>query len=165
MPSPTERKLKFNLALSTCLEIHVQATAKIGNLAKNRHGEKLKREIARGAYPVTLYKRRTTIIFGISGLVQINRIILSYYTFGGGRGIGGEGCVLEMSQLKIMKVVSYFIWLTCLFSFILVEVTRPLQGLGVAYTQVGKIVVVIYISRTIKPLHRAATSSQQPAAQ
>lgn len=163
MPSPTERKLKFNLALSTCPEI--QATAKIGNLAKNRHGEKLKREIARGAYPVTLYKRRTTIIFGISGLVQISHIILSYYTFGGGIGIGGEGCVLEMSQLKIMKVVSYFIWLTCLFSFILVEVTRPLQGLGVAYTQAGKIVVVIYTSRTIKPLHRAAASSQQPAAQ
>lgn len=104
MPSPTERKLKFNFALSNCLEI--QATAKIGNLAKNRYVEKLKREIARGAYPVTLYKRRTTIIFGISGLVQIRHIILSYYTFGGGRGIRGEGCVLEMSQLKIMKVVS-----------------------------------------------------------
>ena len=71
-----------------------------------------------------------------------------------------------MSQLKIMKVVSYFIWLTCLFSFILVEVTRPaLQGLGVAYIQAGKSVVVIYTSRTIKPLHRAAASSQQPAAQ
>lgn len=164
MPSPTERKLKFNFALSNCLEI--QATAKIGNLAKNRYVEKLKREIARGAYPVTLYKRRTTIIFGISGLVQISHIILSYYTFGGGRGIGGEGCVLEMSQLKIMKVVSYFIWLTCLFSFILVEVTRPaLQGLEVAYIQAGKSVVVIYTSRTIKPLHRAAASSQQPAAQ
>ena len=48
MQSPTERKLKFNLLrvlrkfgpVHLCLEI--QATAKIGNLAKNRHGEKLK---------------------------------------------------------------------------------------------------------------------------
>ena len=41
----------------------------------------------------------------------------------------------------------------------LVEVTRPFQGLGVAYNQAGKSVVVIYTSRTIKPLHRAAANS------
>ena len=68
--------------------------------------------------------------------------------------------MVGMSQLKILPIVSYFIKLTCLLSFILVEVTaRPFQGLGVAYTQAGKSVVVIYTSRTIKPLHRAAASS------
>ena len=75
------------------------------------------------------------------------------------RAIGGKGCVVGMSKLKILAIVSYFIRLTCLLSFILVEVTRPFQGLGVAYNQAGKSVVVLYTSRTIKPLHRAAASS------
>ena len=38
---------------------------------------------------------------------------------------GGRECVLEMSQIKIILIVSYFIRLTCLFSFILVKVSRP----------------------------------------
>ena len=67
--------------------------------------------------------------------------------------------MVGMSLLKILSILSYFIRLTCLLLFILVEVTRPFQGLGVAYTQAGKSVVVIYTSRTIKPLHRAAASS------
>ena len=38
---------------------------------------------------------------------------------------GGRECVLEMSQIKIILIVSYFIRLTCQFSFILVKVSRP----------------------------------------
>ena len=68
--------------------------------------------------------------------------------------------MLEMSPLKIMTVVSYFIRLTCLFSFILVEVTRSLQGLGATYTQAGKSVVVICLPEILN--HCIA---QQPASQ
>ena len=45
---------------------------------------------------------------------QISHIILSHYILGGGEGLG-EGCV------KIMLIVSYLEWLTCLFLFIIVD--------------------------------------------
>ena len=64
-----------------------------------------------------------------------------------------------MSQSKIVPLASFPSGLTYLFSFILVEVTRSLQWWRANYAQAGKGVVVIYTSRTIKPLHRAAANS------
>ena len=60
--------------------------------------------------------RRTTIIFGISGWVKL--VTLYCHTiFWGAEGLA-KGCA------KITLIVSCLEWLTCLFSFIMVEFGR-----------------------------------------
>ena len=112
-------------------------------------------EITRGAHPVTLYKRRTTIIFGISGLVQISRVILSYYILGGG---GGRGVCVGNVPVKNNDS-----------RFLFHKANLPIFiHTGRSYTLTPRVRSNLHSSRkkcscnlssrNIKPLHRAAAS-------
>ena len=70
------------------------------------------------------YKRRMTITCDDINLER-------GWGGGGSEGLGGGGCIVEMSKLKIMPIVSCFKRLTCLFLFIMVEVSiQPQHTLG-----------------------------------
>ena len=66
--------------------------------------------------PVTFYKRRTTIIIGISGSITLVNVMLYFrgrgIVGGGGGSWGKRRGVVEMSQLKILSPQS-----SSLFSF------------------------------------------------
>ena len=65
--------------------------------------------------PVTFYKRRTTIIIGISGSIKLVNVMLYFRgrgIVGGGGSWGKRRGVVEMSQLKILSPQS-----SSLFSF------------------------------------------------
>ena len=95
MQSPTEIKLKFNLlrvlrkfgAVHLCLKM--QARAKMANLAKNRERAKIEMRLQE---ELTL-SRCTSVEhnnFWNLRLVQISRVILSYYIFGDRGTAGGD---------------------------------------------------------------------------
>ena len=67
--------------------------------------------------------RRTTIIFGISGLAKLVMLCCrTIFFFLGGAEALGEGCV------KIKRIVPCLDWLTCLLLFRMVEVEKLLYS-------------------------------------
>ena len=68
--------------------------------------------------------RRTTIIFGISGLAKLVMLCCRtiFFFWGGGAEALGEGCV------KIKRIVPCLDWLTCLLLFRMVEVEKLLYS-------------------------------------
>ena len=67
--------------------------------------------------------RRTTIIFGISGLAKLVMLCCrTIFFFGEGAEALGEGCV------KIKRIVPCLDWLTCLLLFRMVEVEKLLYS-------------------------------------